>query len=360
MWHVSGPMRTALVAIALAGVLLVPATASARDTRCKPRPDEVVKARSAQAVVLDANGIRIIGCSRASGRRRTITRLRSSMEYGRFANIRLAGTRVAWLRDEADRNGPAIHTIFVDDAVRSGRRRRAAGVPSWVGWTGTRQDVAELAVSARGAVAWAVVEERQAQLFLSEHTSDVRRLDRGFALNHLRMSGAALSWRHAGAEMAQPLPLPASACGPRMTVGTATLDLWIGPEAVTVCRRADGRNATVAVTSAEVDLDGSRALIADVEPGDYDHGHLTLLDLDAQTQRRIDPPARPSSPIVTSSGLAWTVIAPRWDEPTQVWVEDHAGPRVVATAPSWSSTRLSADGDAIGWAGGATTVLLVG
>jgi hypothetical protein len=142
-----------------------------------------------------------------------------------------------------------------------------------------------------------------------------------------------------------------------MTVGTATLDLWIGPEAVTVCRRADGRNATIAAsTASEVDLDGSRALITSAEPGDSGRGYLTLLDLDAQTQRRIDSPARPSSPIVMPTGLAWTVNAPRWDEPSQVWVQDRAGSRVVADAASWES-RLSADGNTVRWAGGTTTLV---
>lgn len=333
--------------VAACTMALQPASASATD-HCRARSGEATKAKSDRAVLLYAKRTgRLIGCSRYTGRRRVLETLspRSSLT---FSSIQLSGTRAGWVARDYDRSQGTTEEIFVEDALRPNGPRKIAG-PQWTPSYGT---VTSLAVSARGAVAWIVAspvgDSVQRSLFLSEHAGDVRRIDRGFALRMAQLSLGMLRWRHGMQPMQQRVPLLPSACGARMNTGTQELDVYVLPKAVTICRRSDGRNATIDVSEpAAVDLNGTQALISSAEPEDRSHGHLTLVDLGAATQRTIPTGTWPYSPVITPAGPAWVESSNHAGASSEIWIEDAGGKRRVATLTG--SVRLAVDGTTARW-----------
>jgi hypothetical protein len=184
--------RCALLAGLVA--LLVPGAAAARD-RCPAHTDEHVAARSARVVLLlGRSGVgtpretqRLVGCSRASGRRRALAAspIESQVPLDGIVSLRLNGTRVVALSRAGDHLGGTWVTFSRGDALH-GRLADVAERPG---------HLTEYAAGPRGEIAW-IADGAVHLLALSATSSHV--VATGAALHALRFRGDRLTWSDAG------------------------------------------------------------------------------------------------------------------------------------------------------------------
>jgi hypothetical protein len=319
--------------IALLALLAAPASGRAAD-RCVHHRGEHELARSAQAVVTERWRIptadsgasdtqTIIGCSRATGKRRVVATLESNTSAGdRVEGLRLAGTRIAYVEYMSVKEFGGT-TIVADDAVHGGRHRDLAG-----GWpfSSFESGVLSWAVDATGNVAWVAAHGLRRSVLLRRPGVDLRQVDSGTDLTDVTLAGGVLRWRHGGTWRALPIALPPSACGDRRAItGTAEVDLFFSATAFTACLRATGRSVTVPTPSGSItapaDVAGPYVALS------YDHsairvdlangGYEAVPTRNAYTQVRVDD----------AGSLAW-YDAP--DGPAELWVRDASGTRQVA------------------------------
>jgi hypothetical protein len=368
----------ALSLLAAAGVAATTSPASAAE-HCRPGAGEHQLARSAQAVVLERVVKRsgsfprqtIVGCSRRSGHRRTLDTLQRNVarDPTRLIGLRLAGTRVAYLRVLADVGEPRT-VLIADDALHGGRRHDLSGgwpfgsVPYAQGFS-----VSSWAVDAQGDVAWITDETATGQaLGVWRAGLGRRQVDAHAGLGDLALHDGVLRWRRDGAPRVVDLTaLPPSRCGAlRATVGTLEVDLvrTLHDNGLTACLRSTGRTVTIP------DLE-SAPEVADVS-GPYIvlywmHAELTfttLVDLEHGTWT--DKPGGDPGMVVDEhgsrawlSGGQWVIDgqAKVW-YPAGLWVDDAAGPHKVADLdPTTPAGPLLRDGSTVTRRGGPTVTL---
>jgi hypothetical protein len=205
------------ITVAIGAAVAATAPAASAANRCHHVRGDHVIARSAEAVVVERfsslrtdDGARyaglqhIVGCARATGRRRVITTLESYFSERDVLNgLKLAGTRVAYVVSSHSKldttisiaGGDAVHPRLAD------RRPFALGdhaIPAW-------------AVAEDGTVAWIVGDGVQHDVLrLRRPDGDLRTVDAGVGLGAPALTHDALRWRHGAAERALALTPSAS------------------------------------------------------------------------------------------------------------------------------------------------------
>jgi hypothetical protein len=367
--------RLTLVLILALGLVVLAATpaaaspASAAD-RCRPRSGEQVLARSAQAVVLQ-KVVRqsqhfplqtISGCSRRSGKRRTLETLqrRTEADSTRFIGVKLAGTRVAYVmvRDVSE---PQL-ALMADDAVHGGRRHDL-GVGGWpfvqrAGY-GTQTGMA-WAVDAQGDVAW-ITTDRGSGLIPAPQTLGVwraglgrRQVDSHALLGGVTLRDGVLRWQRDGTPRQVDLAaVPPTRCGAlKATIGTLDVDIvhdHLG-DTSTACLRATGRTVSRYMEDFDVvDANGPYLLLRW-------YGKVlsftTVFDLVRGTSEDIEG-AHADTVVDEHGSLAWIADG--------LWVRDAAGPRKVAgfaDDPAANASPLLRDGSTVTWPGVGARVTL--
>ncbi|WP_027008223.1 hypothetical protein [Conexibacter woesei] len=254
-----------LLALVLAGTAqaaTATAAAAPKRDRCAPRAGERVEARTATAVALTqaAATLRLIGCARASGRRRVVAPLPAGLPS--LDTVRMRGTELGYRISG--------HDPVIDDAVHRVRSRVLRSTRDY-------NDVTVFALGPRGAVAWYEGSMVTADVLLSVPGDVTRLLDEGADMTGLAFTGGALTWRHSGHPRRTPLA-PRDRCPARARVGGNVLvDLLRTPLGTAVCLRASGvvtdlaeaapRDVVLAGTWAAA-WAGSRLLTADAAAGE--------------------------------------------------------------------------------------------
>jgi hypothetical protein len=356
------PLAAVLLATALSAAATPAAFAGSAD-RCRPRAGEDLLARSGTAAVfarLSESHQTITGCSRRTGRRRTIDRLERDGENA-LVGLRLAGTRVAYVRwsDDRDRTDSRL-LLTTDDALHGGRRHVLAyGAPylppDGLPWT----------VDADGDVAWLArvrydtgrgASSARPVLVAWRPRSGQRQIDARANLSAPRLTGGVLRWRRNGRPRSLDLTTIAhSSCRFDATAGTLAIDMIATNS---VCLRATGGTVDLPFSSYGVDLldaNGPYVVLGWIV---HTHEGAYVYDAMAETLTPIDPtPADaddlPYGPIddavVTDHGsIAWIVA-------DGLWVRDAAGTRRV---PGTGTGPLLRDGSTVTWSGGGPTVTL--
>jgi hypothetical protein len=349
-----------LLAVLLAAVTLgVAASPASAADHCRPRPGEHQLARSAQAVVFDRT-IRqsqhfplqtITGCSRRSGKRRTIDTLQrqSVDDPTKLVGLRLAATRVAYVI--ASRWGA---TPISDDALHGGRRHGL--LDAWPFDTGGTPRVLSWAVDAEGDVALILRGDAPAgvtELVVWRRGLGTRLVDARATITGVRLHGRTLTWRRNGVSHVLDLTrITRSACGHGVGAGTLTVDVsyFAG-----LCLRSSGALQEEPWMTVIVDANGPYVIFrwATRSPSG-----TTLVDLagDRSTNINYRAPFLPESPgpetdaVVTDHGL------PAWIADGRLWVRDAAGTRAI---PGTGTGPLLRDGDTVTWSGGGPTVTLM-
>jgi hypothetical protein len=357
-------MRRHLLLAPLLATALGPAASSATAAHCQPRAGEHQLARSAQAVVLSrtvaVSGSRplqtITGCARRSGHRRLIDVLqrRDDVDPTALVGLRLAGTRVAYVRGVSDTSSGQRTTIIADDAVHGGRWHDLGGSWPFGGFAsdGHLPAVTAWAVNADGDVAWItsdptepVYETPPPSLVLWHPGLGRRQIDAKADLDGLGLAGHVLSWERDGAPRRLDIAaIPRSACVGTWATGTLDVDLN-GPYA---CQRSTGR-----VTRLHLPYDGDPIVPVDVN-GPYvlvmwthtGHSGSKLIDVDHATITDYEFAA--ANAVVDANGsLAWV-------DDGALWVHDADGTRTV---PGQGAGGLTRDGPTVTWPGGPTVTL---
>jgi len=298
----------------------------------------------------------IAGCSRHSGRRRVIDALqrRADDDPTRLVGLRLAGTRVAYVRGTADSNVDRRITVIADDAVHGGRRHDL-GAEGWPFDGGAGQaaigSVPEWTLNADGDVAWIAAGPPDRDygmpapsLLLWHAGLGVRQVDAKAGLRGLTLAGHVLSWRRNGAPRTLDLAaIPRSACAGTWPTGTLDVDLR-GPVA---CLRATGRAMTVPLPYGgpivPVDINGPYILVNWIKGG---HSSSLLVDLVNGTAQGYVDVLRDA--VVDAHGsMAWLVGS-------TLWVLDAGGLRTI---PGRGTDGLTRDGSTVTWPGGPTVTL---
>jgi hypothetical protein len=331
-----------------------------------------VLARSAQAVVLERTVRQpqhfplqtITGCSRQSGKRRTIDTLqrRSAGDPTKLIGLRLTGTRIAYAMVFA---APADQrtTIMADDAVHGGRRHDLGGHWPFGSEYHPRVDVLSWAVDAEGDVAW-ILAQPDTGWFPAPQSVGVwrpglglRQVDAQATFGGLTLRDGVLGWRRNGAPHSVDLAhLPRSACGAlKATVGTLDVDLVQprGDTKVTACLRVGGRTVTedthmYAGDPADViDVNGPYLLFGWAL---HVHTGAFLVDLLNGSITDLDGGLGDFGSVVDDRGsVAWLADG--------LWIHDAGGTRKVADAHAGTGPLLR-DGATVTWSGGGPTVTL--
>jgi hypothetical protein len=355
-------MKRHLLVATLLVTILGPAASSADAAHCRPRPGEHQLARSSQAVVVERTTAisqnypvqTITGCSRRSGRRRVIDVLqrRNDDDPTKLVGLRLAGTRVAYVRGVAPPYEYQRMTIIADDAVHGGRRHDLGG--SWpfdgTGINGVPR-VASWAVNAAGDVAWIAVDPLDLtygaappSLVLWHAGVGRRQIDAKANVRDLKLAGSRLSWRHNGTRRSLDIAaIPSSACKEKAAIGTLEVDL----SGSTACLRATGKSTTVNLPYGDpivpVDINGPYVLVnwvAKLNSGS------TVIDLVNGTSTDHD---YVSGAVVDAHGsMAWLFGG------DTLWVRDANGTRTV---PGKGTGGLLREGSTVTWPGGPTVTL---
>jgi hypothetical protein len=361
-------LRLALPLSLLAATLAAAPSASAAD-RCRPRSGEQVLARSAQAVVLQKIVGQsqhfplqtISGCSRRSGKRRTLDTLqrRTDADQTKLVGAKLAGTRVAYAMVR-DVSSPQL-TLMAEDAVHGGRRHDL-GVGGWPFEQryGTQTSVA-WAVDTRGDVAWITTDHwlglKPAPQALGVWRAGLgrRQVDSHARLSSVTLRDGVLRWQRNGRPRQVDLAaVPPTHCGAlKVTIGTLDIDIVPpepGGDTSTACLRATGRTASAHQVGFDVaDANGPYLLLR------WMHKELfftTVFDLVHGTTE--DIMGAHSDTVVDEHGsLAWISDG--------LWARDAAGTRKVAgfaEDPEANLSPLLRDGSTVTWPGVGATVTL--
>jgi hypothetical protein len=358
-------MKRHLLVATLLMTILGPAASSADAAHCRPRPGEHQLARSAQAVVVERTTAisqnypvqTITGCSRRSGRRRVIDVLqrRSDDDPTKLVGLRLAGTRVAYVRGVAPPVGYQRTTIIADDAVHGGRRHDLGG--SWPfdgrGYGDSMPYIASWAVNAHGDIAWIAgapvdpVHGAPPPSLVLWHAGLGRRLiDAKADLHNVKLAGSALSWGHNGARRSLDIAaIRHTHCAGSWATGTLDVDL----DDRHVCRRATGRTMSVYLGPGgdpivPIDINGLYILT-----GWSFRGHVAsvLIDLVSATTTEFDTVS--SNTVLDAHGsMAWV------SDGDTLWVRDANGTRTV---PGKGTGGLLREGSTVTWPGGPTVTL---
>jgi hypothetical protein len=327
--------RPLVVALLVLAVLPAAARAAAPE-RCPHRGGEHVLARSTEAVVTqrfrtvrDEDGIpyrtveTILGCSRATGVRRVVTRQDVDDGGGgsRVEALKLAGTRVAYETYGGYKDFTET-ALVADDAVHRGRSRNLSRVALWP--YPSEKGILSFAVGHDGTVAW-VARGVDDQL-LVWHGNALRRRDVGFDLSGpVTVGDGIVRWRHSGQDRFAPVSLPPSRCGGRPArSGTEAIDLTLDAARLTACRRATGASLTAEGNYLSrvptVDAAGPYVALSDqgaVRRLDLLTGSIDAIPARGSTYARVDE----------AGSLAWyDQAAPLF---SQLWVRDAGGVRAV-------------------------------
>jgi hypothetical protein len=351
-------VATLLIAALGACAMTSPAVAA---ERCHPRGGERQLARSAQAVVLERIVKQsqhyplqtITGCSRRSGKRRTIDTLqrRNLDDPVKLIGLRLAGTRIAYAMDP----GTGSPTLIAEDALHGGRRHDlGAG-----GWPfGTRAVAQGLqiawAIDAQGDVAWLTTEStpfgKGVQALGVWHPGLGRRqVDSHALFTDVSLRDGELRWRRNGAPRSVNLAsVPPSRCGAIAAIGgTLQVDLVHEPHAgtLTTCLRATGKTVTRYFEVAEIeDVNGPYVLLNWAHVSDFTW--LADLTTGAITEMR----GGVGSGVVDEHGsIAWLNDG--------LWVRDAGGTRKVADVLTGTGSLLR-DGSTVTVSDGGPSVTL--
>ncbi len=355
------PTMTRLIAaagIALA-TLVVAVPASAAD-RCRPRAGEHRLARSAQAVVLERVAARaypfprqtLTGCSRTSGRRRTIAVLqrRTAADPTRLVGLRLAGTRVAYVALVAPEGFPSRRAVVADDALHGGRRHDLSDGWPYIGSGDAR--VAWWAVDADGDVAWLTTDDAGVPSLVAWRPGLGRRqVDARADLRDPRLFEGRLSWRRDDVPRSVDLAAVApSSCGGAAGDGTLEVDVR-NPDAAnggTACLRATGRTVALVGGSQVLDVNGAYLIL---QYAGKTQGQLYWVDLVSGTAAGPGSLFTVPDAVVDEHGsVAWIRYG------GGLWVHDAAGTRAVP-GPAGTGPLLR-DGATVTWSGGGSTVTL--
>jgi hypothetical protein len=317
---------TGLIAAAVLAAAGPASAATAKRDRCAPHKGERVLKRSASAVVLGnlpyASAGRVVGCSRASGRRRTIAGAKDML----LARVLLTGTRVALVQYGSDRSGENSAVIVADDALHGGRRalvgrRDEAGAPTITFPT--------VVLAADGRIAWLEPRFATTTLRAWRPGDTVRTLDEGIVLSRVAFGSGTLTWNHGGAPRSAPTA-PADRCAlSGLAGGDAELDLLATPGGTTACSRATGVAAALpGANPARVALDHDWAAAW--------AGDSILVANPTTSAGRTIPAGGPSNNLALAAGtvaldaggsVAWITATP--SAFSTVYVDDGGGTRVV-------------------------------
>jgi hypothetical protein len=352
------------------------ATASAAATagHCRPRAGEHQLARSAQAIVFERMTHRsrpfptqtISGCSRRSGKRRTIDTLqrRGLDDRTKLIGLRLAGTRIAYVMVLGGHT-----TIVADDALHGGRRHDLGA--AWAFGDYLTDRVRSWSVDAEGDVAWIASGQEDDANELAARAArqslvvwrpglGLRQVDARAVLDGLRLRDGELGWRRDATRRAVDLAaVPRSACRPGARAGTLAVDFY-GLDSV--CLRATGRTVPLRYGTYGgpylTDANGSRlvyrwsthangAYVVDLTTGD-------VIDIDPTPGDPVEPVDLPfgnvPDAVVDDDGsVAWL------DTHGALWVRDAGGTRAV---PGQGAGPLLRDGSTVTWSGGGPTATL--
>lgn len=360
--------RHLLVVMLLAATLGPAASSAAAAEHCQRRAGEHQLARAAQAIVFERTVKSsqsypvqtITGCSRRSGHRRVIDVLqrRSDDDPTKLVGLRLAGTRVAYVRGIAPPDGYERMTVIADDAIHGGRRHDLGG-----GWPFGRASyndpltyVKSWAINADGDVAWIAVDAPDPtygaappSLVLWHAGLGRRQLDAKANLRDVKLVGSLLSWRHNEAQRSLDITaIPRSACKEKATIGTLDVDL----DGATACLRATGRSMTTSFPYggpiSPVDINGPYILAKWI--GKVNNG-LTQIDLvNNRTigHGRYDYSEPLHEAVVDAHGSV------AWLSSNELWVHDADGTRTV---PGKGTSGLLREGSTVTWPGGPVVTL---
>jgi hypothetical protein len=364
-------MSRYLLVASLLAATLGPAAPAAAAEPCQRRAGEHQLARSSQAVVFERTAVpphrkawvqTITGCSRSTGRRRTITTFNkpTPVTQRQLAGLHLAGTRVAYVATLATKYQTGGTSVVADDAVHGGRHHDlSSGWPfDGDGLNGDLPSVPSWAVNANGDVAWIAIDPADAtygasppSLILWHAGLGRRQIDAKADLRDLELVGSRLSWRHNGARRSLDIAaIPRSACKQKAAVGSLDVDLvW-----ATACLRATGRSMTVSFPYSDpidpVDINGPYILAKWVAKVHYG---LTLIDLvnSHTTDYGPDNYSEPLSEAVVDAhgSVAWLSSGGN-----TLWVHDANGTRTV---PGKGTDRLLREDSTVTWPGGPTVTL---
>jgi hypothetical protein len=280
----------------------------------------------------------------------------------KLVGLRLAGTRVAYVRGFDEPDAPERTSVVADDAVFGGRRHDL-GVP-WLGiYAFLSPDGATAwAVDAAGDVAW-VADGYGAgnRLYVWRAGLGRRLVDSRATLQGLTLADGLLRWRRNGNLRSVDLAtVRGSACNGQATIGTLDVDLFGGDLTGSVCLRATGRSEEVGnalVDHSVDDINGPHLVF-----GWWYHAFSGWypLDLDPTVRR----PLRSGETAFRDAGAADVVVDEHgslaWLDPAggrlTLWVHDAGGTRSIPGVGT--GTRLLRDGSTITWPGGGPAVTL--
>jgi hypothetical protein len=360
--------RHLLIATLLAATLGPVASATAAE-HCQHRPGEHQLARSAQAVVFERTMKSsqnypvqtITGCSRRSGHRRVIDVLqrRSDDDPTKLVGLRLAGTRVAYVRGIAPPGLNGRMTIIADDAIHGGRRHDLGR--SWP-FDGARRSgqlaqVKSWAVNVNGDVAWITVAALDSTYGAAPPTLVIwhaglgrRQIDTKADLRDLKLAGSVLSWRHNGARRSLDIAaIPRSACKEKATIGTLDVDLvWD-----TACLRATGKSMNAHLPDGDLidpaDINGPYILSKWVAKTHYGLALIDLVSGSTTTYGTTTYGEYLDEAVVDTHGsVAWLSGG------NELWVHDANGTRTVAGR---GTDGLLREGSTVTWPGGPVVTL---
>jgi len=365
----SPSMSRHLLVVTLLTAALGPAGSAAAAEHCQRRAGEHQLAHSAQAVVFERTTKSsqnypvqtITGCSRRSGRRRVIDVLqrRSDDDPTKLVGLRMAGTRVAYVRGVAAPSTNNRMTVMADDAIHGGRRHDLGG--SWP-FDGARRSgelaqVKSWAVNADGDVVWIAVAAVDStygaappSLVLWHAGLGRRQIDAKADLRNLKLAGRVLSWQHNGAQRSLDIAaIPRSACKEKATVGTLDVDL----DRTTACLRATGKSANANLPDQSliepVDVNGPYVLSTWVAKTHYGLGLIDLINDTTTTYGTTTYGEYLYEAIVDAHGsVAWLSGG------MELWVHDANGTRTV---PGRGNDGLLREGSTVTWPGGPTVTL---
>jgi hypothetical protein len=309
-------MRSLVLALTLAllAIAAAPAAAGAKPRRlapCAPRKQETIKARSAVAVVLVRWGDpwALIGCSRASGRRRVLASGPDDTTSSP-AVIRVRGTTVGYVVYR--------HGLVVDDAVHRGRRRMVRPVRDFTA-------ISDFVLGPGGAVAWFEASEMEADLFLARPGDVPRLLDEGSTLYDLAFGARSLTWQHDIATHTVLLAPPDRCPGTARVGGNALLDVLRTGLGAALCLRSSG-----AITDLG-EADPEAVVLAGTGSWAAAWSGPELLAADGATgERRTLATAGTAGPLTIDEhgSVAWAEVSHAPDH-TIIHADDAAGPRVA-------------------------------
>jgi hypothetical protein len=335
-------MNRLLAAALLALAVSATATPASATEPCRPRHGEHTLARSAQAVVLArtvaAGQKAVTGCSRRSGKRRTVA-------TARLTALRLAGTRIAYATTAG---------IVADDALQRGRHHDLTGARPFAPDKG---GVRRFAVDDQGDVAWTT---GSGTLMAYRGGLGARQIDvRAATIDGLALRSGVLRWRRDGAARFVDLKRVArSKCTQRSLSGTLTIDLDVS--GTILCARATGRVVALGdVAATPMDANGNYAAYTWAHVEVYGASLVNLADGSVTTIDETPPGPNDQTAARTSLKPTDVVVDERgsyaWIAGNVLRVHDAAGTRSV---PGTGTGPLLRDGSTVTWSGGGPTVTL--